>query len=106
LDMDLIMQAAFGRDEFYRLSPSLMYPEQASYWNEEGSEFYNQGDLEAARAYLEASGYQGEEIRWVTSQEYDFVYATSLAAVDQLKELGLNIKLDVVDWGTLVQTRT
>lgn len=106
LDMDPIMQAAFGRDDFYRLSPSLMYPESPTYWNEEGAEFYDQGDLEAARAYLEASGYQGEEIRWVTSQDLDFVYASSLAAVDQLKQLDLNITLDVVDWGTLVQTRT
>lgn len=105
LDMDPIMRAAFGRNEFYRLSPSLMYPEQPTYWNEEGSEFYDQADLEKAKAYLEASDYAGEEIRWVTSQDYDWVYATSLAAADQLKKLNLNIKLEVVDWGTLVQTR-
>lgn len=105
LDMETIMLAAYGDPDFFRIDPGLMFQEQI-WWNDEGAEYYNQNDLDRAREYLAASSYNGEEIRWLTTQEYDWMYGTSLAAVDQLRaKLGLNIRLDVVDWGTLLQRR-
>lgn len=105
LDMDSIMLAAFGTPEFFRVDPGLAFQEQI-WWNDAGSDYYNQANVEKAREYLDASGYDGEEITWLTTQEYDWMYGTSLAAVGQLRELGLNIKLDVVDWGTLLERRS
>ncbi|HEY8418468.1 MAG TPA: ABC transporter substrate-binding protein [Limnochordales bacterium] len=105
LNMELIMLNAFGDPAFYRLDPGLMFQETI-WWNDAGKEHYDQRNMELARRYLAASSYNGEEIRWLTTQEYDWMYASSLAAVEQLRELGLNIRLDVVDWGTVIAQRT
>ena len=104
IDSDKVMQAAIGRPDFYRLSPGLLFPEQVWY-STAGKELYNQKNPAKARELLKKAGYAGEEIRWLTTKEYEWMYRSSLAASQQLQDVGFKIKLEVVDWGTLLKTR-
>jgi peptide/nickel transport system substrate-binding protein len=102
LDMEPIMAAAFGHKDFYRLSPALFFAEQP--WHSPaGGQFYNQRDKEKARRLMKEAGYARQPVRWISTQEYDFMYKSSLVAKQQLEELGFAIDLQVVDWATLNQ---
>lgn len=105
LDMDVIMAAAFTGPDFYELDPGLFLESQTSWYSDAGKEFYNQKDVEKAKALLEEAGYNGEEIVILTSRDYEHHYNAAVASQQQLQELGLNVKLDVYDWPTLLERR-
>lgn len=104
LDMEPILAAAFGHKEFYRLDGGVFLPEQP--WHvRTGLEAYNQKDKEKARRLLKEAGYAGQPVRWLTTQEYEYMYKTALVSKQQLEEVGFKVDLQVVDWATLVQRR-
>ncbi len=88
IDSEKVMQAAIGRPDFYRLSPGLLFPEQV-WFSTAGKELYNQKNPGKARDLLKKAGYAGEEIRWLTTKEYEWMYRSSLAATQQLQDVGL-----------------
>ena len=94
-----IMLAALDNEEFYEVSSSYVSPE-TPYYTETSSEFYNANDQEKAKKLIEESGYNGEEIRIVTTPEYDSMYSASIALQDQLVELGLNAVVNQYDFNT------
>ena len=64
---------------------------------------YNQNDVEKAKQLLEESGYQGEELIWNTTRDWEDHYLNAVAITDQLKEkLGLNIELEVYDAASML----
>lgn len=104
LDVEPIMTAAYGHKDFYRLGPWLAFPEQA-WWSNVGADQYNQRDTAKAQRLLKETGYRGQPIRWMTTQEYDWMYKIALVAKAQLEKAGFNIDLQMMDWATLVQRR-
>jgi peptide/nickel transport system substrate-binding protein len=105
LDMEPIISAAMGNKEFYRLDGSVFQRELR--WHSTAAvDAYNQKNPEKARRLLKEAGYGGEAVRWLTTQEYDFMYKTALVAKQQLEGAGFKIDLQVVDWATLVQRRS
>ena len=105
LDVEPIMAGAVGNKEFYRLDPSLFFPEQAQWHSSVSAALYNQKDPEKARRLLRDAGYTGQPVRWVTTKEYEMMYRAALVAKQQLEAAGFKIDLQVVDWATLVQRR-
>ena len=105
LDMEPIMAAGFGDRAFYRVDPGLMHLEQPQWHSRAGSEYYNQKNPEKAKKLLKEAGYAGQPVRWITTQEYEYMYKHALVAKQQLEGVGLKIDLQVVDWATLVQRR-
>jgi peptide/nickel transport system substrate-binding protein len=103
LDMAPINQVAFGEEDFYRLSPSLM-PEGVWY-SDAGADQFDQADPERARALLEEAGYAGEPVRWLVPQDREFMYNAAIAALPQLEAAGFNIDMQITDWPTLVERR-
>jgi peptide/nickel transport system substrate-binding protein len=102
LDMEAIMAAGFGHKDFYRLGPALFFPEQP--WHTTaGAALYNQRDRDKARRLLKEAGYERQPVRWISTQEYEFMYKSALVAKQQLEEVGFVIDLQVVDWATLNQ---
>ena len=99
---EAILLAAAGSEEFYTLNHSF-FPVGSPYWSEAGSEYYNQGNIEVAKAILAESDYQGEEVIISTSQEYAWMYQFAVVLQSQLQAIGLNAVLDVVDWATVVE---
>ncbi len=105
LDMEPIMAAGFGHKDFYRLDAGLLYPEQTAWYTKAGGEAYNQRSRPKAQKLLKEAGYTGQPVRWVTTQEYPWMYKNALVSTQQLEEAGFKIDLQVVDWATLVQRR-
>ena len=52
-----------------------------------------------AKKYLEASGYNGEEITWLVSEGSAF-YRIVVVGAQMLEDIGINVKLWVVDSGS------
>ena len=94
LDNAPLLEGYRGDDTFWRLDHSIMWKEQ-DWWSEVGSEKYDVQDLEAAKALLEEANYDGEEIVWITG--FQSYYNGSLVAVSQLREIGLNIDLQLLE---------
>ncbi len=99
LDIDEILSAA--TDGFYQLNPGWVYPNSAYYVAEAGRALYNQKDLNKAKALLADSGYKGEPLVLMTNKDYQYMFKSAVVASEQLKALGINVKLDVLDWPTM-----
>ena len=105
LDMDAIMAAAFTGPDYYELDPGLFLPSQTGWYTDAGKEFYNQKDPEKAKQLLNEAGYNGEEIIILTSRDYEHHYNAAVATQQGLEKIGMNVKLDVYDWPTLLERR-
>jgi peptide/nickel transport system substrate-binding protein len=97
--------AAFGREDFFRLGAEMSAPETAWYTTA-GEEYYSLNDPDRARELLEEAGYDGTPIRWIATREYTWNYDCALVLVEQLEAAGAVIDLQVMDWATLVATRS
>ncbi|MFC7364254.1 MULTISPECIES: ABC transporter substrate-binding protein [Bhargavaea] len=105
LDMEVIMSSAFTGEDYYNLDPSLFLESQTDWYTDAGKENYNQKDVDKAKQLLEEAGYNGEEIIILTSRDYEHHYNAAVATQQQLEEIGMNVKLDVYDWPTLLERR-
>src|SRR6266508_2095756 len=77
LDMEPIMAGGFGHKYFYSLGPALFFPEPA--WHSTaGGALYNQRDKAKARRLMKDAGYARQTLRYITTQEYEFMYKTAL----------------------------
>jgi len=99
-DMDEIMDAA--TDGNYRLNYGFAYPNQPDYV-ETGKATYNQKDPAKAKRLLAEAGYKGQPIVLLTNKDYSSMYNAALVVQEQLKGVGINAELKVVDWPTSVQ---
>jgi peptide/nickel transport system substrate-binding protein len=103
IDADEVLAAGFA-DGFATVDPSLTLPETAWYTTA-GEEFHNQADPDRARELAEEAGYDGEPIRFMTSNERQALHNMALITQQQLEDAGFNIDLQVMDWATLQERR-
>jgi peptide/nickel transport system substrate-binding protein len=107
IDIEPIMKAvAGGRSEFYRMDAGLAFVENAP-WHVKADPAWgwNERNREKAKRLLQEAGYKGEPVRFVTTQEYKWMYDFALVTKQQLEDAGFTIDLQVVDWATLVKRR-
>lgn len=97
LAMEPIM--AIATNDKYALSHGWQYPSQDYFAADAGDEIYNVADLEKAKALLQESGYDGEEIILMTRDDPDALNA-AVVATSQFRDLGVNVKLEVYDFAT------
>lgn len=105
LKMDEIMLGAFANEELYSLSPGYMNPDQIQWATENGQEMYNVGDVEKAKELLEEAGYNGEEITLLTTADYNEMYSATLVVQDQLRQLGMEVKVENFDFPTFLENK-
>jgi peptide/nickel transport system substrate-binding protein len=103
LDHAAIMQAAFG-EGFYELTPTLL-PGAEVWYSEAGSDLFNRNDPDEARRVLAESGYNGETLRLLTTQEIQQEYNGSVVIKQQLEAVGFTVDLQVYDGATLSDRR-
>jgi peptide/nickel transport system substrate-binding protein len=99
-----MLQSGRGGDEFIRLDPGLMM-QQTPWYTTAGEEHYNVNDPELAKAKLEEAGYDGEPLRFMTTQEYSYMYGEAIVAQQQLEAVGITVDLQVMDWATVLERR-
>ena len=68
----------------------------STYDNDIGDDLWLESNMEEAAKYLEASGYNGETLKWITRTNSDNKNS-SVVAVEKLAELGINIELEVIE---------
>src|SRR5437870_1434095 len=66
---------------------------------------WNEHNKEKVKRLLQEAGYKKEPLRFMTTQEYKWMYDFALLTKQQLEDAGFNIDLQVVDWATLVKRR-
>ena len=104
LDMEQVMKGVtFGMETFYRLQPSIFFPEQKTWYTEAGGEHYNVKDMEKVRELLDEAGYENEKITVLSNRDYDWMYKCTLAAVSQLQQAGINAEIEFSDWPTQIE---
>lgn len=102
-DIEQMMFAAFVDEDLYWLHPSYMTKTVSNWVTDAGKEFYNQHDLDQAKQLLEESGYNNEELRVLTTRDYPQFYNIAVVMEEQLKAIGVNVKLEIYDWPTLLE---
>jgi peptide/nickel transport system substrate-binding protein len=70
-----------------------------------GAEPYRQPDLAKARQLLQDAGYKGEKIVVMAPSDIATINAASLTTAALLRKIGVNVDLQVMDWGTLTSRR-
>ena len=104
IDLDAIMKAVTGNAMFYELDPGLAFKEQVWYVDS-GKDKYNLKNPELAKKLLAEAGYNGETITILSTRDYDYMYKSAVVVKDQLEKLGMNVKVEVYDWPTLLSRR-
>ncbi len=100
MDMDEVMDAA--SDGNYKLNVGFRYPNNPDY-SDAGKETYNQKNPTLAKKLLAESGYKGQPVTLLTNKDYASMYNAALVMAEQMKAIGINAQLKVVDWPTSVQ---
>ena len=104
LDCDDIMRNTIGIEGLYIVSPSLMT--SLGVWNSKaGADKYNQKNPELAKKLLKEAGYKGEPIRWLTSKQYPYMYASAMATKPHLEKAGFKVDLQVLEWAQVSTLR-
>jgi peptide/nickel transport system substrate-binding protein len=98
------LQSGRGGGDFIRLDPGLMM-QQTAWYTKAGEEHYNVYDPEAAKAKLQEAGYAGEPLRFMTTQEYSYMYGEAIVAKQQLEDIGITVDFRVTDWATVLENR-
>lgn len=106
LDMEAVMKSAFTDEKYYDLDPGLFLPSQTNWYTDAGKDIYDNQDVDKAKELLNEIGYDGEEVIILTSRDYAHHYNAAVATQQQLQQAGINAKLEVYDWATLLERRS
>lgn len=104
LDMEEIMMLIGKDKENIELNPS-RFRENSIWYTGQLEKCYNLKDIEGAKKLMEEAGYHGEEILLMTTKHYDWAFDCAIALEAQLSAIGFNVKMEVIDWPTLVSRR-
>jgi peptide/nickel transport system substrate-binding protein len=63
-------------------------------------------NLDAVKKRLAAAGYRGEKVVLLGATDFPSINAESLVGASLLKNLGMNVDYQSMDWGTVTQRRT
>jgi peptide/nickel transport system substrate-binding protein len=99
-----MLQSGRGGDEFIQLDPGLMM-RQTPWHSTAGEEHYNVNDPALAKEKLQEAGYDGEPLRFMTTQEYSYMYGEAIVAQQQLEAVGITVDLQIMDWATVLERR-
>jgi peptide/nickel transport system substrate-binding protein len=105
LNMGPIMQATFGDPQLYSLGPSV-YPRGTPYYSTAGQQWYDVHDAAKAKALMKEAGYNGEPIRWLTTQQYDYMFKSTTVAAAQLQQVGFKVDMQVLEWAGVLDHRS
>ncbi|MEK3735097.1 ABC transporter substrate-binding protein [Paenibacillus sp. FSL M8-0334] len=104
-DNEEIMLASFAKPELYSLAPGYLNTNQVQWSTDAGAEYYNQANPEKAKQLLAEAGYNGEEITLLTTKDYNEMYTATLVIQEQLRKIGMNVKVDNFDFPTFLETK-
>lgn len=104
LDLEEIM--AISTDGLYRMAHGWQHPGTTYFAGDVGKELYNIRNPDRAKALLREAGYRNEEIIVLTDSSFSNHKAAGEVTAEQLKAIGVNTKLVVLDWPSALNQRT
>jgi peptide/nickel transport system substrate-binding protein len=104
LDMQPILSATFGNPDLYAVYPSI-YPKGTPWYTTAGSEWYNVHNVARAKDLMKEAGYSGQPVRWLTTQQYDWMFKSTVVAASQLQQAGFNVDMQVLEWAGVLDHR-
>lgn len=105
LKMDEIMLASFSNKDLFSLAPGYMNPNQKQWKTDAGKKVYNQANVEKAKTLLKDAGYNGEQITLLTTKDYAEMYSATIVLQEQLRKLGMNVKVENYDFPTFLESK-
>ncbi len=103
LNMEEIMGIA--TEGLFALNPRWVYPGTTYDPGELGADYYNQADIDRAKALLAEAGYNGEEFVLLTDSTIPEHGRAGVVIAEQLQAAGINVRLNQVDWPTALNVR-
>lgn len=103
LDMEEIM--AISNDGLYRLLHGWQHPDTTYFAGDVGRDKYNIKNPALGRQLLQQSGYANQEIVFLADSNFTNHKQSAEVAAEQLRRIGLNIRLDITDWPTAFARR-
>ncbi|MFE0753741.1 ABC transporter substrate-binding protein [Inquilinus sp. NPDC058860] len=85
-------------------NPSVI-PAASPYYTDVERQGYG-ADVEQAKALLAEAGYTGQPIKMLVNRKYQSVYDTAILAQALAQQAGINIELEVLDWGAQLDRYT
>jgi len=100
-------QAAYGGEQFWKDSTPCMslWICKGPFGFESGGEPYKQQNIERAKQLLAESGYKGEKVTLIGASDIGFLNALTLVTASNLKKIGINVDLQIMEWGLVVGRR-
>ncbi|WP_428493063.1 ABC transporter substrate-binding protein [Rhodopila sp.] len=100
------MQAVVGDDPaLWRTMPSFFTPGTPLYTENGSDRLKGKRDLDLAKKMLADSGYKNEPIILLVATDVAITKAQGDVTADLLKQIGMNVRYEALDWGTVGQRR-
>ncbi len=96
VDMEMVCQASMMG---YGVRNPSMVSTISKYWTPD-HKYYIKKDVNKAKELLKEAGYKGEEVKIMVSKRSQWQYRAAVAMEPELKAVGINAKLEVVEWPT------
>lgn len=106
VDQDEYLRAAYGDDTTLWQMCRSIYPCGTPFASETAAGASMRGDLAAATRMLAASGYAGQRVAIISPTDYPQIGPLGQVTADRLRRIGMNVDLQEMDWGSVVQRRT
>ncbi|MBN1663449.1 MAG: hypothetical protein JW943_07605 [Deltaproteobacteria bacterium] len=100
LDAEPVMKAAYIYPQLYTLESGFLWPQTKQWYTKAGSQYYNQKNPQKAKQLLKEAGYKGETIIMLGIAEIEYLRNACMVVNNQLREIGLNVDLQLVDQNT------
>lgn len=98
------LAGAVGDPKFWKTCYSV-FPCGTPLANDVGSEIMSSGDLEAAKAALAATDYDGTPVVIMQPTDIPLLSAFSLVTAEKLRNIGMTVDVQAMDWSTLTSRR-
>lgn len=104
IDQSRVMLGAVGDPKYFRTCYA-MFP-CGSPWQSPKARDFKEGDVQKAKAMLQEAGYKNEKIVLLQATDMATTNALALMVADTLKQIGMNVELQAMDYQTIVARRT
>lgn len=100
------VMAAFGLSSQYQRTCAAIFVCGGPYETTAGSEVTRDPSIEAARAALRATSYNGEPVIVMVANDLEAARISSEVLANRMRQAGFNVDMQVMDWASLLARRT
>jgi peptide/nickel transport system substrate-binding protein len=104
-DQSEYMHALFGNPEYFLDFCGAYFTCGGPFETEVGSDPLREKNVEKARQLIEESGYDGREILVLDPTDTPIAHGQALVTAQNLREIGMNVRLVAMDWATMTSRR-